>query len=233
MRSMLLKGASMASTELRVKELLKERGWTTKVLSEKTGMSESYLTHIKNGTRRWNEDALRKIADAFGLDPIFLFSAKREPKEDSRRLGSIKNEPPVDIQVRKVPVMGDIPSYPSVYNNEVMQVTTGYKEVFVPVLNEFSEGVFCLMVENNSMSPRFVRGDQLIIVPGAQIESGEIAAVEYKTDKMIKGIMVVSFVDEFVLLESVSHKQPPIALVRGKDDFRVIGKILYRYQRYS
>ena len=50
----------MSSTELRVKELLRERGWTTKVLAEKTGLSESYLTHIKNGTRRWNEDALKK-----------------------------------------------------------------------------------------------------------------------------------------------------------------------------
>jgi len=35
------------STALRVKELLREKGWTTKVLAEKTGMSESYLTHIK------------------------------------------------------------------------------------------------------------------------------------------------------------------------------------------
>ena len=50
------------STELRVKEVLREKGWTTKILAEKTGMSESYLTHIKNGTRRWNEDSLRKLA---------------------------------------------------------------------------------------------------------------------------------------------------------------------------
>ena len=45
------KGVFMSlSTELRVKELLREKGWTTKVLAEKTGMSESYLTHIKNGS---------------------------------------------------------------------------------------------------------------------------------------------------------------------------------------
>ena len=49
---------SSSMTELRVKELLREKGWTTKILAEKTGMSESYLTHIKNGTRRWNEDSL-------------------------------------------------------------------------------------------------------------------------------------------------------------------------------
>jgi transcriptional regulator with XRE-family HTH domain len=66
--------STMSSTELRVKELLRERGWTTKVLAEKTGMSESYLTHIKNGTRRWNEDALKKLANAFGTHPVDLCS---------------------------------------------------------------------------------------------------------------------------------------------------------------
>ena len=64
------------STELRVKELLREKGWTTKVLAEKTGMSESYLTHIKNGTRRWNEDSLRKLANAFEVSPIDLFAQR-------------------------------------------------------------------------------------------------------------------------------------------------------------
>ena len=72
-----------SSTELRVKELLRERGWTTKVLAEKTGMSESYLTHIKNGTRRWNEDALRKLADAFDLHPVDMFAQKRNRSKKS------------------------------------------------------------------------------------------------------------------------------------------------------
>ena len=65
------------STELRVKELLREKGWTTKVLAEKTGMSESYLTHIKNGTRRWNEDSLRKLANAFDTNAQSISSLRR------------------------------------------------------------------------------------------------------------------------------------------------------------
>lgn len=224
----------MASTELRVKELLKERGWTTKVLSEKTGMSESYLTHIKNGTRRWNEDALRKIADAFSLDPVLLFAG-----QCARRNVPVVVEQPsheslaLDFKVHKVPVMGEIPSYPSPYNNEVMQVTTGFKEVFVPVIDDFCEGMFCLAVENNSMSPRFVRGDLLIIAPTTEVESGQVAAVEYQTDKLHKAITVVSYVDEFVLLESVNYKQAPVALVKGKDQFRVIGRVVSRFQRLA
>src|SRR5271157_5755289 len=72
----------MISTRLRVKEFLRERRWTTKVLAEKTGMSESYLTHIKNSTRRWNEDALKKLAEAFEVEPTDLFETQNQSRKD-------------------------------------------------------------------------------------------------------------------------------------------------------
>src|SRR5580698_4111474 len=123
------------STELRVKELLREKGWTTKVLAEKTGMSESYLTHIKNGTRRWNEDSLRKLANAFEISPIELFVQRRKRTDDIDNNVSMPEKSDVQLKVQVVPVVGDIPSNPSPYNNQLMQITTGFKDHFVPVLN--------------------------------------------------------------------------------------------------
>lgn len=221
-----------ASTELRVKELLKERGWTTKVLAEKTGMSESYLTHIKNGTRRWNEDALRKLANAFDVQPIDLFAQRRKRvvrNEETIQLPEEASE--LNFQIKAVPVMGEIPSSPSPYNNQITQMTTGYKDVFVPVFNSKDESMFCLSLENNAMAPRFMRGDCLVISPATWVHSGEIAAVEYGNDAPVRAILQVTYVDDFVLLESVNHKQAPVALIRGKDHFRVIGKLVHRYQK--
>jgi len=222
-----------ASTELRVKELLKERGWTTKVLAEKTGMSESYLTHIKNGTRRWNEDALRKLASAFELNPIDLFAYRRKRINDMESNVKIPDDMKTNFQVKMVPVLGDIPSNPSPYNNQIMQMTTGYKDVFVPVFDNKDESMFCLAVENNSMAPRFAKGDYLILAPSVWVRTGEIAAVEYGNDKPVKAITQVSYIDDFIVLESMSHKQAPVALIRGKDDFRTIGKVVGRYQELS
>jgi phage repressor protein C with HTH and peptisase S24 domain len=127
--------------------------------------------------------------------------------------------------------MGDIPSNPSPYNNQVMQVTTGYKDVFVPVFNSTDDSMFCLWIENNSMSPNFVKGDYLIISPETWTRSGDIAAVEYGNDTVLKTIMQVTYMEDFIVLESVNHKTSPVALIRGKDHFRVIGKVTYRYQR--
>lgn len=221
----------MSSTELRVKELLRERGWTTKVLAEKTGLSESYLTHIKNGTRRWNEDALRKLASAFGTYPVDLFAQRRTRTDNLESAVKMPENINVDLQLKVVPVMGDIPTNPSPYNNQLMQVTSGYKDVFVPVANSADESMFCLCVENNTMAPNFIKGDYLIISPEIWTRSGDVAAVEYGNENPVKAIMQVTYMEEFMVLESVNHKTPPVALVRGKDHFRVIGKVIYRYQR--
>ena len=219
------------STELRVKELLRERGWTTKVLAEKTGMSESYLTHIKNGTRRWNEDALKKLSRAFELHPIDLFAQRKNRTDDVESTVKLPEKVNVDLELKVVPVMSELPDTPSPYNNQLMQVTTGYKDVFVPVFNSKDDSMFCLAIENNALAPRFLKGDYLIISPEVWARSGDIAAVEYGNDTPVKAIVQVTYMDDFIVLEHVSHKQAPVALIKGKDFFRIIGKVMHRYQK--
>lgn len=224
---------SSPSTALRVKELLREKGWTTKILAEKTGMSESYLTHIKNGTRRWNEDSLRKLANAFEISPIDLFAQRRQRTDNIDSNVSMPEKSDVELKVQIVPVVGEIPSNPSPYNNQLMQITTGYKDVFVPALNSSDNSMFGLSIENNLMAPTFVKGDCLIVSPEIWTRSGDIAAVEYGNDTLIKAIMQVTYTEDFIVLESVNHKQPPVALVRGKDHFRIIGRVIQRMQKFA
>lgn len=227
----------MSCTNLRVKELLKEHGWTTKVLAEKTGMSESYLTHIKNSTRRWNEDSLKKIADAFGVEPISLLTSyKSTDFSNNKDFKEIPSTDPTDIlsKIKKIPMMGTIPSYPSDYNNHITQITSGYKEMFIPVFDEhLGDSAFCLVVENQIMSPRFVKGDYLIIVPGMPVASGDTVAVEFRTDKLYKQLANISFSENLIMLEHVNHKHAPIALVKNKDYCRIIGKVDQIYQKFA
>ena len=224
---------STTSTQLRVKELLREKGWTTKVLAEKTGMSESYLTHIKNGTRRWNEDSLRKLANAFEITPIELFAERRQRTDDIDNNVSMPEKSDVELKVQVVPVVGDIPSNPSPYNNQLMQVTTGYKDIFVPVLNTTDASMFALCVESNTMGPTFVKGDYLIISPEIWTRSGDIAAVEYGNDTLVRAVVQVTYTEDFIVLEAVNHKASPVALVRGKDHFRIIGRVIQRHQKFA
>ncbi len=222
----------MSSTALRVKELLREKGWTTKILAEKTGMSESYLTHIKNGTRRWNEDSLRKLAIAFEVTPIDLFAQRRQRTDEVVSNVNMPEKSDVNVQVQIVPVVGDVPSNPSPYNNQLVQVTTGCKDMFVPVLNRNDSAMFAYKLSNNLLAPTFEKGDLLIISPEVWTRSGDIAAVEYGNDVQVKAIMKVTLTDDFVVLEAVNYKQAPIALIRGKDHFRIIGRVIERFQNF-
>ncbi|MFA6527301.1 MAG: XRE family transcriptional regulator [Candidatus Babeliales bacterium] len=232
----------MVTTKLRVKELLRERRWTTKVLAEKTGMSESYLTHIKNGTRRWNEDALKKLALAFEITPGDLLVASASSINTGACAAQVlpeflaeqfTDENYKHLQLRIVPLVGQIPSQPSEYNNRMMQIATGYKDQFVPVFGCEDNAMFCLNVEDSAMAPNIIKGDQLIIAPSVWTKSGDIVAVEYGNEVAVRMIAQVNFMEEFVVLESVNHKKAPIALVKGKDSFRIIGKVIYKIQKFA
>lgn len=228
----------MVSTKLRIKELLRQRRWTTKVLAELTGLSESYLTHIKNSTRRWNEDSLAKLAEAFELHPTELFDnrnveSKNQPKielPNSSQLEELSKK--VDIKAKLVPVLNEIPSQPTEYNNRLLQVASGNKDNFVPITNCDDDSTFGYCVQDSSLAPKFLKGDYLVISPEIWTRSGDIVAVEYgQNDQQIKDIMQVTYMDDFIILESLNHKKSPVALIRGKDQFRIIGKIIYRYQK--
>lgn len=227
-----MSSSPQSSTSLRVKELLREKGWTTKILAEKTGMSESYLTHIKNGTRRWNEDSLRKLAAAFEIGPVDLFVQRRQRTDNIDSAVTLPESTAVDLKVQIVPVIADIPSNPSPYNNQLLQVTSGCKDMFVTALNNSDVSMFALLINNNQMAPLFEKGDLLLISPETWTRSGDIAAVEYGNDVKVKAIVKVTYTDDFIVLESVNARQAPIALVRGKDHFRIIGRVIERHQRF-
>ena len=228
------KGTIMVSTELRLKELLRERRWTTKVLAGKTGMSESYLTHIKNGTRRWNEDALDKISRAFEIAPTDLLAYKKA-RTDATELRIAGTEAlPAQKQLQVVPVLGRLPSEPTPYANQLIQQETGYGKVFVPVFDSEDVGMFSYCVQDMTMAPMFMQGDFLLISPEKWTRSGDIAAVEYALGgNTVRSVAKITYMDEFIVLDAVNHKAPPVALVRGKDHFRVIGKVIYRYQNFA
>ena len=223
-----------SATDLRVKELLREKRWTTKMLAEKTGMSESYLTHIKNGTRRWNEDILKRLAEAFDLFPTELFSiCKKSSNERRERLVAKKEASAPSVTVPSlVPVMKEIPAHPSPYTNQVTQITSGCKDMFVPVIGCFDSDAFCIKLDANTLRPEFARGDLFIVSPAAEVQSGDLVAVEFNAaGRPVRQFMYISFVEGFVILEAPNHRHSPLALAKGKDPYRIIGKVIYLYQK--
>ena len=76
----------MSPIRLRVKELRAAKKWTQQDLAEKAGVTRATVNRIESDrNRRINYDVLEAIADAFGVDPGFLFeriTAKRKARSD-------------------------------------------------------------------------------------------------------------------------------------------------------
>ena len=64
-------------TGLYLKEILKERGWTRTVLSEKSGISREQVKWVLEGTREYTIDTFLKVISA--LD-CYFYLADREGK---------------------------------------------------------------------------------------------------------------------------------------------------------
>jgi len=70
----------------------------------------------------------------------------------------------------------------------------------------------------------------VIISPETWARSGDVAAVEYGNETPMRIITRVAYTDDFIVLESINQKTAPIALIRGKDHFRIIGRVIQRIQ---
>jgi transcriptional regulator with XRE-family HTH domain len=64
--------------DLRVKEILAQRGITLKEISNKAGISASNLSNYLNGNISPTLDTLKKIASALNLDVVELFKEKED-----------------------------------------------------------------------------------------------------------------------------------------------------------
>lgn len=85
-----------APMRLRIEELLAEKGWTVQELADRSGMSKSYLSEIKNGVKPANSRRIQAIADAFGLSPIDLIDDDSVPQDVLEHMRTLSELSPAD-----------------------------------------------------------------------------------------------------------------------------------------
>lgn len=61
-------------TQLRIKEICKEKGVTLNALADKVGISQPSISLIVNGKQKPSFDTLEKISDALGVGIADLFA---------------------------------------------------------------------------------------------------------------------------------------------------------------
>lgn len=111
----------------KIKSLAKDQGIKIKFICSQLGLSETYLSNVKNGKDRMTEERLEKIADVLHTTPEYLrdeTEVKEKPSTNSEELsvntvimrsrdGSIIKRRLSDEQVRALQtIIGQLPDTP-------------------------------------------------------------------------------------------------------------------------
>ena len=152
--------------ENRLKLLRKQRGLLQKDVAEHLNVAISTYSYWENGKFEPDQESLSKLADFFGVSADYL-------------LGRDEKSPPVKNGGRgiKIPVYGEIAAGIPI---EAIEDIIDFEEI-TPEMAATGDYI-ALKVKGDSMAPRILEGDVVIIRRQETIENGEVAAVMVNGD---------------------------------------------------
>ena len=182
------------------------------------GLSSAIATKWKNGTVP-RDTTLQKIADYFNVSADFLKS-----KDISDLPGAEKAE------IAYFPVIGSVKAG---YGGQAIEEDTGE---IIPILLDSLRGYsgedfFVLRVKGNSMAPKILNGDKVLVLRTQDVESGCIAVVLYDGDEAtVKKISYEPGCDYIDLLP-INNKYEPMR-IKGEAlaECHILGQVVSLYR---
>lgn len=171
----------MTTFETRLKRAMFIKGIRQADLAERSGIHKGLLSHYMHGDAVPGYANISKLASALGVSADWLLG-----KEEVSDAKLTKDE------LSKIPVLGSVAAGVPIYAQE---------DVIGSVLVEDPEGMFALRVKGDSMSPRIMDGDLVIVHAQNWAEDGDLVIAldekEEATCKVFKrsawGVSLVPF----------------------------------------
>lgn len=217
-------------------ELLNENNCKSADVAKTTGIHPSTFSDWKKGKSSPKYDKIQKIAEYFGVEPDWL-SGKSEfktKKEMFQHFDDVYNTPALQSDIfrlekgMKIPVLGSVAAGTPIFAEENY---IGSEEISEELAStgEF----FGLKIKGDSMSPRIMEGDTVIVRQQDDAESGDIVIVLINGDsatckrlmKYKEGISLISFNPAYEPMTFTNQdiEEKPI---------KIIGKVVENRQKY-
>lgn len=187
-----------------IKQKREEKEMTMKQLAEKIGVSEGTISRWESGNiANMRRDKIYTLSKTLDIPLHVIMGWQWE------HIAETKN---------KIPVLGRVPAGIPI---DAIEDIIDFEEV-----NEKTASMgnlFALQIKGDSMSPRICDGDVVIVHQQPEAESGEVIIATINGDDAVcKRIMIYG---DTVLLRSNNPAYDDIN-VTGRNDFRIIGKVI-------
>lgn len=159
----------------RLKELRVKNKYTMEKLAELIGVGKSAIGNYESGIRYPKKEQLEALADIFNVDMDYLTGRTDIPNRYSASVSS--RAVPVN-DVVKIPLLGRVAAGEPLFDEGNI-----IGDVFVdPAMVPGDTQLFALKVQGDSMAPKIMDGDTLIVREQPCADSGEIVIVTINGD---------------------------------------------------
>ncbi len=189
--------------------LVEAKGWSLAKLARQAGTTSQTINNIKTGIRGIGNDLLARFAKALDVSEADLLMDKLEIPETTH--GPV----PIISWVSAGHFEANMDIWPFGVSGEGEPIYSAKK------INPYT---FALRVEGDSMQPRFMEGDIIIVDPTLACETGDYCIFKLNQDVTFKKLQER---DYEIRLVALNDKYPDIVIRKdGNVDFKVIGKVV-------
>lgn len=207
-----------------IKKLRDERGWSQRLLSYKTGISDAAISKIEtNRTTKPELDTLTSLAKAFGIDREILIKIRDGAPEPTYRI-----EDMTPINMIPLPLVGTVRAGLPILAVDNIERYVHVDSSYLVKSKEY----FVLRITGDSMNLELKEGTLAVIEKTNEIEDGNIAVVAINGDEAT--IKKVQFAGEGIMLVPMSNnpKYKATFYHMEKDEVHIIGKLRMSMTEY-
>lgn len=201
----------------RIKEIRKRKGITLEKLADKLNLAPSTISQYETAKRQASYETLVAIAKFFDVSIDYLLGVSPQIQ-----LNANKSTKTTKLNTVKIPVVGEIRAgLPTLADENIID----YEDVTEEMLKNGE--LFGLKVKGDSMSPRIIDGDVVIVRKQNNANNGDICVVLVNGDNAT--LKKVKFVENGIML--IPSNQYYETMFYSKQDIlelpvQIIGKVI-------
>ena len=202
-----------------LKRLRKEARLSQAELSALLGVHQTAVSQWECGRTLPDVRSLKKLAALYSVSLETLLGADAETTGDPEKYDSVRRR--VRTESRRVPILGSVQAGVPV---SAIEDVVGY--VALDEDGPEGEEFFALRVRGDSMEPRFMEGDVVIVRRQDDAESGDVVVALTGDDATIKQLRKR---DDGVLLVPFNRAYDPLyfpARAPESESVRILGKVV-------